>query len=167
MQILKACSVAVMFGLCAAPVLAETQSEIVFQHKHWQVEIDAFDDGSFACQAAVDAGNESFTIWVFQDQSVRLQFYSTDWAFTDGETANLEVQIDRRGAWTLSNAELTGHSAIFDLPDSDAGVRFLIEVAQGQRAYLRNDTGDSLRDYSLQGSRASMDALIACTDAIK
>lgn len=149
-----------------APVWAETTSEMLFKHKHWEVEIVGFDDGSVACLAEVDATTESFTVWVYPDQSVKLQFYSTAWDFGEGESADLDVKIDRRASWDLTHAELYKNSILFNLPDSDAGVRFLSEVAQGQRLYLRSADKSPVQDYSLAGSRASMDALIACADAI-
>ncbi|MDZ4310035.1 MAG: hypothetical protein U1A24_05705 [Cypionkella sp.] len=158
---------AVMLGLGLAPNWAQAEQQTLFQHKNWMVAVNSFDDGGIACQAAVDEGSESFTIWVFQDQSVRLQFYSTDWNFTEGETADLQVEIDRRGEWSLSNATLTGNSALFDLPDSDKGVKLLVEIAQGRTAHLRDANGDAVRDYSLAGSKASMSALIECAEAIK
>ena len=115
---------AVVLAVGMAPSLAQADQEMLFQHKNWMVAVNSFDDGSVACQAAVDEGSESFTIWVFQDQSVRLQFYSTDWNFTEGDTADLQVEVDRRGEWSLSNATLTGNSALFDLPDSDKACEF-------------------------------------------
>ncbi len=150
----------------SAPVWAETTSEMLFKHKHWEVEIVGFDDGTVACLAEVDATTESFTVWVYPDQSVKLQFYSTAWDFGEGDTADLDVKIDRRAGWDLTNAELYKNSILFNLPDSDAGVRFLMEIAQGQRLYLRSADGSPVQDYSLAGSRASMDALIECSDAI-
>ena len=158
---------AVMLGACLAPSLAQAEQETLFQDKNWMVAVNSFDDGSVACQAAVDEGSESFTIWVFQDQSVRLQFYSSDWNFTEGDTADLQVEVDRRGEWSLSDASLTGNSALFDLPDSDKGVKFLVEVAEGRTAHLRDADGSAVRDYPLAGSKASMSALIECADAIK
>ena len=131
---------AVMLGACFAPGLAEAEQKTLFQHKNWMVAVNSFDDGSIACQAAVDEGAESFTIWVFQDQTVQLQFYSTDWSFTDGDTADLQVEVDRRGSWSLTGANLTGNSALFTLPDSDQGVKFLVEVAQGNTAHLATPT---------------------------
>lgn len=151
----------------AAPVFAETTSETLFKHKHWEVEIVGFDDGTVACLAEVDATNESFTVWVYPDQSVKLQFYSTAWDFGEGDTADLDVKIDRRAGWDLTSAELYKNSILFNLPDSDAGVRFLMEIAQGQRLYLRSADRSPVQDYSLSGSRASMDALIECSEAIR
>ena len=143
-------------------------TETLFKSKNWEVELVSFDDGSVACLAEVDATVESFTIWIYPDQSARLQFYSTSWDYGDtGDTANLDVRIDKRKSWQLSNAELFKNSILFNLPDSDDGVRFLTEVAQGQRLYLRSEDGTPVQDYSLQGSRASMDALIVCADAIR
>jgi len=147
-------------------VRAEIASEVMFSHKHWQVEVVAFDDGSFACLAEVEAPGESFSIWTYQDESVKLQFHSTQWEFGEGETANLSIQIDRRGPWALSNAELYQNSVLFDLPDSNAGVRFLLEVAQGNRLNLRTEAGEDVQWYSLAGSKASMQALIECGEVI-
>ncbi len=166
---------AAMTGVLALGVLgfggaavAETESQTLFKHKHWEVEIVGYDDGTLACLAEVDAISESFTIWTFQDGSVRLQFYSTSWDFGDtGDTADLRIQIDRRRDWTLNDADLYKNSVLFNLPDSDAGVRLLVEVAQGSRLYLRSDDGSNVQNYSLAGSRASMDALIECGNVIK
>lgn len=153
-------------GFVATLAGAEPTSEMLYQYKHWEVEVVSYDDGSFACLAEVDATSDSFSIWTYQDQSVRLQFYSTSWEFGEGDTANLEIQIDRRGPWSMTDAELYQNSILFDLPDSKAGVRFLVEVAQGSRLYLRTEAGESVMDYSLAGSRASMDKLIECGNAI-
>ncbi len=154
-------------GLVAGAADAETTSEKVYSYKHWEVEIVAFDDGSFACLAEVDAVSDSFSIWTYQDSTARLQFYSTEWEFGEaGDTANLTVEIDRRSPWTLNDAELYKNSVLFDLPDSDAGTRFLAEVASGNVLYLRSASGEDVQSYSLAGSRASMDALVDCGEVI-
>lgn len=153
--------------VCAAPVLADPTSETLFKHKNWEVEGITYEDGSVACLAEVDAQTESFTVWLSAEQDVRLQFYSTAWDFGEGDTANLEVQIGNRTPWTLTEAELYKNSVLFNLPNSDEGVRFLVEVAQGSRLYLRAEDGSSVQDYSLSGSQASINALIECGDAIK
>jgi hypothetical protein len=150
----------------AAPALAEAQSETLFTHKNWEVEVWGFDDGSVACLAEVQDTSDSFTIWTYADQSMQLQFYSEQWDFGEGETADLEVQIDKRGPWSLTDAELYKQSVLFNLPASDEGVRFLVEVAQGSKLHLRSADGDEVIWYSLAGSRASMDALIECGNAI-
>ncbi|NEY90860.1 hypothetical protein [Tabrizicola oligotrophica] len=148
-------------------VLAETQSEILFQHKHWEVEIVGFDDGTFACLAEVDASSDSFTIWLYADNTVKLQFYSTSWEFGEGDTADLQVQIGNRAHWNLNAADLYKNSILFNLPDSDQSVNFLTEVAEGSRLYLRTAAGEPVMDYSLQGSSASMGALAECGDALQ
>lgn len=145
---------------------AEPQSEMLFQHKHWEVEVVGFDDGSFACLAEVDATTDSFTIWLYADGAVKLQFYSTSWEFGEGDTADLEVQIGSRSPWNLTSAELYKNSILFNLPNSDAGVNFLVEVARGSRLYLRTANGEPVKDYSLAGSSASMEALVQCGEAI-
>lgn len=142
------------------------QSEVLFSHKHWQVELVAWDDGVLGCVAQVSSPGESFSIWTFQDESVQIQFYSTAWDFGEGDTANLQVQIDRKPQWNLTNAELYKNSVLFNLPDSDAGVDFIVEVAQGNRLYLRSEDGGDVQNYSLSGSRASIDALVECGNVI-
>jgi hypothetical protein len=159
-------------GLAAALIAASVglgnaqESEVLFSHKHWQVEVVGWDDGSVGCVAQVSAPGESFSIWTFPDGAVQLQFYSTAWEFGEGDTADLEVQIDRRSPWNLTNAELYQNSVLFSLPDDQAGVNFIVEVAQGNRLYLRSDDGSDVQNYSLSGSRASIDALVECGNVI-
>lgn len=142
------------------------QSEVLFSHKHWQVEVVGWDDGSVGCVAQVSAPGESFSLWTFPDGAVQLQFYSTAWQFGEGDTADLEVQIDRRAPWNLTGAELYQNSVLFNLPDDQAGVNFILEVAKGNRLYLRAADGADVQNYSLAGSRASIDALIECGEVI-
>lgn len=155
---------AVTFVLLAAQASAQ-ESEVLFSHKHWQVEVVGFDDGSFGCVAQVSDPGESFSLWLFQDESARLQFYSQDWEF-DGGSANLQIEVDRRGYWELTNAELYMNSVLFDIPNSDDGARLLSEIAAGSRLYLRDEEGGGVKDYSLAGSRASMGALAECGTVI-
>jgi hypothetical protein len=156
-----------ILAVSANLALAEASSQTLYSYKHWEVEFVTFDDGSVACLAEVDASTDSFTLWVYPDTSVRLQFYSTSWDFGDtGDTADLVVKIDRRANWTLNDAELYLNSVLFTLPDSNAAVNFLLEVAQGTRLYLSSDNGEQVMNYSLLGSKASMRALIDCGDKI-
>lgn len=153
--------------LMPSAALAEAQSEMLFQHKHWEVEIVGFDDGTFACLAEVDAQSDSFTLWLYADSSVKLQFYSTSWSFGEGDTADLQIQIGNRAPWNLNAADLYQNSILFNLPDSDQSVRLLTEISEGSRLYLRTASGEPVMDYSLQGSAASMAALSECGDALQ
>jgi hypothetical protein len=159
-------------GLTAAVLAGATgaaqaqQTEVLFSRKHWQVEVVGWDDGRLGCVAQVSAPGESFSLWTFPDDSVQLQFFSSTWEFGEGTTADLQLQIDRRPQWSLTNAELYKNSVLFNLPDGDAGVNFIVEVAQGSRLYLRDDSGEGVKDYSLSGSRASIDALVECGKVI-
>jgi hypothetical protein len=158
-------ALALFLPAIAAPVLAETQSEVVFSHKHWTVEAVAFDDGSFGCVAQVSAPGDSFSLWVLQDQTVKLQFYSDDWQFEEG-LADLMIKIDRRSPWTLNDADLYENSVLFTLGDDDAAFGFIKEVARGSRLYLMDDSGDGVKDYSLAGSSASIAALGECGEVL-
>lgn len=162
----------IRLGLAAAFVAASSsgavaqQSEVLFSHKHWQVSVVGWDDGSIGCVAEVTAPGESFSIWTFPDGAVQLQFYSSAWEFGEGQTADLGVQIDRRAPWSLTGAELYQNSVLFYLPDDQAGVNFITEVARGNRLYLRDDDGSDVQNYSLAGSSASIGALVECGDVI-
>jgi hypothetical protein len=154
------------FAALVAGAATAQESEVLFTYKHWEVSIVGWDDGSVGCVAEVKAPGESFSIWTFADGAVQLQFYSTAWDFGEGQTADLGVQVDRRSPWSLTGAELYQNSVLFYLPDSDAGVNFISEVARGNRLYLRADDGSDVQNYSLAGSSASIGALVDCGDVI-
>jgi hypothetical protein len=156
---------AAMFAVVAGSAGAQ-QSETLFSYKLWEVQIVGWDDGSVGCVAQVSAPGESFSIWTYPDGAVQLQFYSTAWQFGEGDTADLEVQIDRRAPWNLTAAELYQNSVLFYLPDSKAGVDFIVEIARGNRLFLRSADGSDVQNYSLSGSRASIDALVECGNTI-
>lgn len=154
-------------ALAASAGLADAQQvEELFSHKHWKVSGVAWDDGTVGCVAEVSAPGESFSIWTLQDGTVSLQFYSTAWSFGEGDTADLEVQIDRRSPWSLTGAQLSQNSVYFNIPGSDAGGNFVAEIARGNRLYLRSADGSDVQNYSLAGSSASITALLECGDYI-
>lgn len=153
-------------GLGATAAQAESQYKVLYSHKAWEVQVVAFEDGSLSCLAQVSEGTESFTIWADAESLVKLQFYSADWNFGEDETADLEVEIDHRSPWTLNAAELYLQSVLFNLPNSDAGTKFLLEVVKGNTLYLRDKDGIDVRSYSLAGSSASIQALTDCLDGI-
>lgn len=165
MRLLGLGAIGVLAGLVSMPALAN-EVEILYQHKSWMVEGVTFDDGSIACLAEVSEPGESFSIWTFPDKTIRLQFYSDEWDFGEGDTADLEVEVDRRSPWTLTGANLTQNSVLFDLPDLDESVNFIVEVARGSTLYLRSEDGSDIRSYSLSGSSASISYLVDCGNAI-
>lgn len=111
---------------------------------------------------SLSAPGESFSIWTLQDGTVCLQFYSTEWSFGESDTADLQLQIDRRAPWTLGSAQLSQNSVLFPIPGTDEGANFITEVARGNRLYLRDANGNDVKDYSLAGSSASINALLEC-----
>jgi hypothetical protein len=150
-----------------APVAAQIQSRTVFQQRAWEVQVVWFEDGSVFCVAQVSRPGETFSVWASTSGPVKLQFYSTGWDFGTGDTANLVVQIDRRAPWKLTNAELYLQSVLFNLPDNDTGTRFVLEVMRGNTLYLRDSRNRPVRQYTLAGSSASIQALIVCVDALR
>lgn len=164
-----------VFRVLCAPLLlawpavasAEASSELLFSYKAWEVHVVGFDDGSISCLAQVTDGARSFSMWADAEQMVELQFYDESWDMGEGQTANLEVQIDRRSPWSLSNAELHLQSVFFNLPDSDEGVNFMTEVMNGNVLYLRTEDGSDVENYSLSGSSRSVAALIDCVSALQ
>ncbi len=152
-------------GFVADPAFAD-KTDVLYQNQSWMVEGVTFDDGTYACLAEVTDPGESFSIWIFPDKSIRLQFYSSDWDMTAGDTANLQAEIDHRSPWVIPDAQLTQHSALYDLPNSNESVNFVVEVAKGSTLHLRTEKGEFLRDYSLAGSSASIQYLVDCGNAI-
>jgi hypothetical protein len=163
---LKRCLAGAVLGASAAAAQAETQSEVIFQRGAWDVQVVSFDDGTQSCVANTYQGGDSFSVWGDADDLIKLQFYSEAWDFGEGDTANLEVEIDRRSPWTMTNAELYLQSVLFNIPDSDAGVRFLTEVMNGRTLFLRNESGEGVQSFALSGSSASIQSLIDCVDAL-
>ena len=153
-------------ALLAGPAAADPVSEVLFTHKAWQVLGVAFDDGSVSCQAEVSDPGESFSMWIHQDGSVQVVFFSSQWDFGEGDSADLQVEVDNRSPWTLNDAELYKSSVLFTLGDADAGARFIREVAVGRVLYLRTEAGEDVQSYSLSGSSAAIDALFECGDAL-
>ncbi|GEM_PF-1237038 len=143
----------------------DTESSVIFTRKHWEVRVVEFGDGTLACVAEVDHRGGSFLIWVAPGSDARLQFYSDDWQF-DNETADIQLQIDRRGVWDLTNAELDQNSVFFTMNDDDTSVRFLREVMRGNILKLSSSSGREITRYSLAGSSASILALVDCNDAL-
>ena len=160
-----ATAVALTFGAAALPAFAD-RTDVLYSYKSWQVEGVTFDDGTYACLAEVSDPGESFSIWTFPDQTIRLQFYSQDWDFGDSGSADLQVEIDHRSPWSLTGANLTQQSVLFDLPDQKESVNFVLEVAKGSTLHLRDSNGGGVKDYSLAGSAASINKLIDCGTSI-
>jgi hypothetical protein len=157
---------AVVLAATSTAAMADT-SEILFRHKNWMVEDVTYDDGTVACLAEVSDPNDNFSIWIYPDKSISLQFFSTSWDFgTTDSNADLKLQVDRRADWSLTGATLHSSSVWFDLPNSDDSVNFLTEIASGSRLFLRNADGTDVMDYPLAGSSASMAALIDCGNVI-
>jgi hypothetical protein len=165
MRFLQSVGVGLLASLVATAAFGDN-TEVLYQHKAWIVEGVTFDDGSYACLAEVSDPGESFSIWTFPDRTIRLQFFSNEWDFGESDTANLQVEVDRRSPWTLTGANLTQNSVLFDLPDLDASVDFVVEVAKGSTLYLRTESGEDIRSYSLSGSSASIQYLVDCGNAI-
>lgn len=167
MHVVRSLISSLVVSAFAGPVLAANSTDkVLYSYKDWEVRVVAWDDGTMACVAQVTYPDDSFSIWADKTNPIKIQFYSSGWHF-DQSTADLEVQIDGRTPWSMTNADLYKQSVMFDLPDSKSGTQFLREVIGGTTLYLRNDKGEDVQDYSLWGSQASIGALIKCVDALK
>lgn len=131
---------ALIVGVTALPALAD-RTDVLYSYKSWKVEGITFDDGTYACLAEVSDPGESFSIWISQDQTIQLEFYSQDWDFGDSGSADLEVEIDRRGAWTVPGATLKKSSVFYDLTGDKEAVNLVLEVAKGNTLHLRSADG--------------------------
>ena len=156
---------AVSVLMLAGSAAAQSDSRVVYAHKAWEVRVVAFDDATLACVAKVDKPGSYFSIWADGNSSVELVMYSNAWSFGDS-TADVVVQIDRRAKWDLTNADLSGSSVMFTLPNNDSAERFLLEVVRGNTVKLYNTSNRLIESWSLAGSAASINALIDCTNAL-
>ena len=160
---LAVCAVSIL-GPTAA--LARAESKLIYSYGAWEVRLVGFDDGAVSCLAKVSRASDSFSVWASPSSPVKLQFYSTSWAF-DTSTANLKVRIDSFPSWRMTNAKLYKHSVLFNLPNNDAGSKFLLEVARGITLRLYNDSGRHVKSYTLSGSNASIRQLINCVRVLR
>lgn len=165
MKLLEIGAVGLLAGLTAAPAWAE-RTDLLFQFRNWVVEGVTSDEDSYSCQAKVSVPGNSFSIRPFPDKSVRLQFYSEEWEFGEGDVANLQVQIDRHSLRTFSGATLLQNSVFIDLLDLKESEAFVNEVARGSALFLRTAEGTDVRTYSLSGSAATIKYLVNCDKAI-
>ncbi|MFC6687404.1 hypothetical protein [Jhaorihella thermophila] len=152
----------VFIALTSVPAQA-SDSRVVFRHKAWELRVAAFDDGTLSCIAQVRPSNgTTFAIWA-DGQTVKLQFFSDMWAFGN-TTGDVVARIDRRAGWNLNSANLYKNSVIFTLPGGDPSTRFLLEIARGNVIRLNHRSGQRMGQWSLAGSRATMQKLIECVD---
>lgn len=158
-------AVGLLAGLAAAPAQAE-RTDLLFQFRGWVVEGITSDDDSYSCLAKVSALGNSFSIKRLADTSVRLQFYSEEWEFGEGDSANLQVQIDRLPLRTFSGATLLQNSVFVDMLDLTDAEALVSEVARGSVLFLRTAEGTDVRTYSLSGSAAAIKYLVNCDQAI-
>lgn len=152
----------------ASPALA-LDSERFYSFKHWYVNVVTFDDGTLTCEASVSAKDVSFSLWSYADGTLQLQFYlENEWFGEEGYTKDIEVQIDRRSPWDLTNAEFRQNSIFFTLPASNQSAvnNFISEVSRGNRLYLNNQYGEEKAWYSLAGSSATIKQLRECQKLI-
>ena len=154
--------VALLLGLAAGPAAAE-RTEVLFQLRNWVVEGVTADDDSYACYAKVAVPGDSFSIRRLPDQTIRLEFFSEEWYFGEGETASLEVEIVDRSPWTFTGATLLQNSVFVDLSDLDDGATLVSQVARGNTLILRTADGTDVRTYSLSGSSEAIRNLVNCS----
>ncbi|WP_146010302.1 hypothetical protein [Acidimangrovimonas sediminis] len=163
------CAVALSALSALAPARADAAitSKVIYSYRDWEVRLVNYDNRNLRCQARVSRNGYSFSLYASPGSGVRMQFYSTGWAFGDPHRGNLKLRIGGYPSWRLSNAELYKHSVLFNLPGGSKGSKFLMEVSNGSTLTLYNDRGSHVHTYSLSGSRASMDALIKCVRALR
>lgn len=163
MRVLGIAAAGLLAGLVALPAQAE-RTDLLAQFRGWVVEGVTSDDDSYSCRAIVSFPGNSFSIRPLPDTSVRLQFYSEEWEFGEGDSADLQVQIDGLAPRTFSGATLLQNSVfvdLFDLKDSEAVVN---EVSRGLNLHLRTAAGVDVRTYSLAGSSAAIKYLRNCEE---
>ena len=161
MRTFRVGAIGLLTGLAALPAGAE-RTETLFEFRNWVVKGVTTDDNTFVCNATVTLSGDSFSIRPLLGQTVRLEFHSQDWEFGEGDTADIQVEVDRFPARDFVGATLLQSSVFVDLPDPTDGQSFLAEVAAGTRLILRSAAGTDVRTYSLFGSAAAIQQLVDC-----
>lgn len=158
----------VLFGLGAPTAFAASHDVLLYSYKDWDVRAVTWDDGTSSCVAEITYDNgDSFAVWDNRKDPIRLQFYSPDWDFGSKDScADIQMQIDGHNSWGVTNADFYKNSVLIDLPGNSEGQQFLLQVAGGNRLYLYDDKGKQESDYSLSGSRASINALTNCVSTL-
>ena len=151
-------------GIAVVPAWAE-RTEVLYEFRSWVVEGVTTDDNTFACNARVSLLGDSFSLRPLLDKAVRLEFYSDEWEFGEGDAADIQVQVDSRTPRDFSDATLLQSSVYVDLRDPEEGASFLKEIAGGTKLYLRSADGTDVRNYSLFGSSAAIEHLVDCSKA--
>ncbi|MEO8241975.1 MAG: hypothetical protein ABI832_06650 [bacterium] len=158
-------AVGLYLGLAVAPATAE-RTQVLFEFKNWVVEGVTTDDNSYLCRATVSVPGDSFSIRPLKDKTVRLEFFSDEWDFGEGETASLVVAIDHGAPSTFAGATLLKSSVFVDLSGPDASNTFVHQVARGKMLHLRTASGTDVRTYSLSGSAQAILNLGKCDQTV-
>lgn len=157
--------VGLLLASAGVPALAE-RIQVLFQLRNWVVEGVTSDDGSYSCHAKVALLGDSFSIKLLADRTTRLEFYSEEWDFGEGDTAVIEVEVDALAPRTFSGATLLQSSVFVDLPDPADSAKLMEQVARGGNLHLRAADGTAVRTYSLSGSRSAISNLDKCDQRI-
>lgn len=133
----------------------------VYRQGAWTVTVTQdLRTGDQWCSAeTTNRRSQTFSITAFANASAALFVFDNQWSLRD-RAIDFVVDVDR-SRWTMSgNAGGNGVSIFFQ--GNDNAGQFVEDVAAGYQVTVRNADLRALAEFSLSGSRASLNVLMDC-----
>ncbi len=152
-----------LIWLMAQPISAdhEYESTRLLTYKAWYLErVRHRSSGDSWCNAATrnDLG-QAFKLTGYDTDTAAIFVFDDTWNLVR-EDVRFIARIDRKNWNVYGLAE--GTAIVADLDDPDAAATFIYELAKGNRLTITTASGRGIADFSLAGSRRTIDAFFNC-----
>lgn len=143
----------------------EYETRTLMRRGQWQVDVTySASTDAFWCTAGTENGSgQKFNLVAYQNEAFALFVFDPRWNL-EPRAVRFLVDIDR-SRWTIDGTG-DGVGISLNMTDPDTAVKFLIQLKQGNTAYVYNDQQQRQATFSLSGSSAAIDALFDCWDSI-
>ncbi len=157
----------VALSFAGGPVAAQdiASSKVIFERGQWSVSKLTTVEGDSYCIAQVLGEGSWVNLWIEADGATGIEFDADDWGY-DITTETFLVTIDNGKSLNLSKPEFTDNRVYFALAYNKTNVNFFTNLRKGRDLYLNNKQGELIGKYPLDGSSASIDAMVACADKL-
>ncbi len=162
--ILSTLAAALLFaGTAGARDIYET--ETLFREKKWQVDLthDAA-DGTLWCSAETrNRVGQTFSLTAYEGGGLVLFVFDPGWSIAR-RPVDFLVDVDY-SRWTMAGTG-NGISVSIGLDEPKKNIAFLSELQAAHAVAVMNAEGRRLATFSLAGSGAGIEALMACWSSI-
>jgi hypothetical protein len=157
--------IAVLGVIALAPMARAYEYETLYAKGAWSARVELWPDGDISCAMTTVQDGARLDLTRYRNQT-GLQVYMFFPNVRAGNyRANLDIEVDSRGLWTLYDAEVSGSAVHYHIPYNSNGMSLLREIALGQRLWLY-DGSRVYHTWSLFGSAAALAALADCVDKL-